>query len=337
MSTATHVPQTSTLAAEELSADDAAEVLRRVGRQALVRDSFLRFRYGDGFSSSRAMAFQFVLSFVPLVIAVVGLASALRAEKPAAALRATLLALSPGTGTDAVTQALEAGPGGPGGRAGGGTLALVLGLGTALVALATAMAQIERGANRIYGVQRDRPSVAKYGRAALLMLTAGIPAMLGFLLLVAGGPAVEAVRQSYGWPPGAVNAADYLRWPVGALLDMAALTALFKLSPRRRQPNWSWLAVGAGVSLGLWLLFTGLLALYVASSSSFGEVYGPLTGVFALMLWAQLTSVALLLGLAFAAQLEAVRAGVPSPVTRDPQAGERARAGSTVVLTPAAP
>jgi uncharacterized BrkB/YihY/UPF0761 family membrane protein len=81
----------------------------------------------------------------------------------------------------------------------------------------------------------------------------------------------------------------------------------------------SWLAVGAGLSLLLWLLFSGGLALYVASSGSFGQVYGPLTGIVALLLWSQLTSVALLLGLAFAAQLEAVRAGVAAPAQPDPE------------------
>ena len=72
------------------------------------------------------------------------------------------------------------------------------------------------------------------------------------------------------------------------------------------------------MSLALWLLLTGLLALYVAEGASFGTTYGPLTGIFALLLWANLSSVALFLGVAFAAQLEAVRAGVPAPASADP-------------------
>jgi uncharacterized BrkB/YihY/UPF0761 family membrane protein len=78
------------------------------------------------------------------------------------------------------------------------------------------------------------------------------------------------------------------------------------------------LAFGSGVSLALWLLHTGLLALYVVKSGSFGTTYGPLTGIFALLLWANLSSVALFLGVAFAAQLEAVRAGSPEPASADP-------------------
>ena len=65
-------------------------------------------------------------------------------------------------------------------------------------------------------------------------------------------------------------------------------------------------------------LYVGLLALYVARSGSFGTAYGPLTGIFALLLWANLSSVALFLGIAFAAQLEAVRAGASAPSSADP-------------------
>ena len=62
------------------------------------------------------------------------------------------------------------------------------------------------------------------------------------------------------------------------------------------------MAVGSAVALTLWLLLTWLLALFVRSSGSFGSVYGPLTAIMALLLWALLSGVALLLGIAFAAQ-----------------------------------
>lgn len=331
MSTATRVPETSRQAAEELSADDAAAVLRRVGRVHLLRDSFRRFRYADGFTSARALGFQFVLSFIPLVIAFVGLSSSIRTESLAEALRRTLLELSPGNGTDAVTQALERGTSAEGS---GGRVALAVGLVTALVALTTSMGQLERAANRIYGIQRDRPTGRKYLRAALLAVGGGIPAMLGFLVLVAGGRLLDSLDAVYDWGDGLHTAGEWVRWPLGALLDLLAITVIFRWAPRRKQPQMSWLAFGAGLALVLWLLFTGLFALYVTSSGSFGEVYGPLTGIVALLLWSQLTSVALLLGVSFGAQLEAVRAGVPSPVAVDPEAAPHGGHHAVVVLAP---
>ena len=333
MSTATHVPETSLREADELSADDAAAVLRRVGRVNLLRDSFRRFRYADGFTSARALGFQFVLSFIPLVIAFVGLSSTIRTDRAAETLRRTLLHLSPGGGDDAVSQALERGTSAAGS---GGRLALAVGLASALVALTTSMGQLERAANRIYGVQRDRPTLRKYGRAALVAVGGGVPAMLGFLVLVAGGTLLDALDSVYNWDSAWHTAGEWVRWPLGALLDLLAITVIFRHAPRRRQPQLSWLAFGAGLALALWLLFTGGFALYVRTSGSFGEVYGPLTGIVALLLWSQLTSVALLLGVAFAAQLEAVRAGVPSPVAADPEAAPGAERSSVVVLAPQA-
>ena len=223
MSTATHVPETSRLSREELSADDARATLRHVGTRRLAVDSFRRFRYGDGFTSSRAMGFQFVLAFVPLVIAFVGLASVVKADRAARALQRTLVTLTPGTGSDAIKQVLTESVSRSGA---GGRLALVVGLVSALVALAAAMGQVERAANRIYGVQRDRPTRRKYARATLLMLTAGIPAVIGFLLIIAGGATVDALSEAYGLGSATTLALQWVRWPLGVLLDVIAITAL---------------------------------------------------------------------------------------------------------------
>jgi len=316
MSTATRVPETITISGDELSADDAVTTLRRYGRWNLVKNSFIRFRYADGFTNARALALQLCLSFIPLIIAVVGLASAVHQEKIGQIIVQTLGGVLPGKNNgDMVEQAAQ--------RthdqgAAGGQLALWLGLLAAIIALTTAMGQIERGANRIYGIERDRPALRKYGRALLMALTAGLLLQLGFLVIVAGDALGEALAAAYGWGETFERAWTIGSWPAGIALAWASFTVVLERAPRRRQPAYSWLAVGSGVSLVLWLLLTGLLALYVVKSGSFGTTYGPLTGIFALLLWANLSSVALFLGVAFAAQLEAVRAGVPAPASDDP-------------------
>src|SRR5581483_491735 len=79
------------------------------------------------------------------------------------------------------------------------------------------------------------------------------------------------------------------------------------------QPNLSWLAFGATVSVFLWTLSTVGLGLFFTLSTSFGRTYGPLAGVIALLLWALLSSISMLFGGAVAAQLEAIRAGASTP------------------------
>ena len=65
--------------------------------------------------------------------------------------------------------------------------------------------------------------------------------------------------------------------------------------------------------MGLWTISTLLLGWFFQSSSSFGDTYGPLVGAVAVPLWALLSAIAILLGGAVAAQLEAIRAGVSVP------------------------
>ena len=111
------------------------------------------------------------------------------------------------------------------------------------------------------------------------------------------------------------------------LLMMAAIALLFRWSPA---------PAPAGAGRG-WRSAprssVGLLArrdrsawrCSSASSTSFGDTYGPLAGIVALLLWSLLSAVAVLFGAAVAAQLEAVRAGAAQAAGRREGRALRAR------------
>ncbi|MFG1676629.1 YihY/virulence factor BrkB family protein [Micromonospora sp. NPDC049282] len=313
MSSTKLVPETRLMAQNELSADDAWRTLRRHGGWRLLRDAFIRFRYGDGFSHSRALAFQLCLAVVPFLIALTGLITDLGADEGGKVLADTVLAITPGQSETVVQELLTDSDR----TEDAGELALTLGLITGLVALTTTMAQIERGANRIYGVERDRPAFPKYVRATVLALVAGVPALTGFLILVGGGAVGDSVRAHYEWGGAATVVWDVVRWPLSLGLTVLAVAALFRHTPRRKQPGLSWLFFGAGIAIAIWWVASLLLAAYVKYSGGFGQTYGALTGMMALLLWANLTGMALFGGLAFAAQLEAMRIGVEEPAQPD--------------------
>ncbi len=319
MGTVVHVPQTRDMIGDELSGDEAFTALRRYGGARLLLDAFSRFRYADGFTNARALGFQIVLGMVPFTIALVGLATAAHTESVGRIIELTLGRIVPGASADVIGEALR----GTRRTAGSGpwsTLALCLGLVFSVLNLASAMGQVERGANRIYGIERDRPFPRKYGRAVLLAFAAGVPMVLGFLVLVAGGAVSAATAEALG-VPGPPPWWGALEVPVGTALAWIASAVIFRWSPRRDQPGYTWLAFGSAVHLVLWVTATWLLTLYVSRSGSFGAVYGPLTAFVALLLWANLTGVALFLGIAFAAQLEAARAGLGRAVRPDPGPG----------------
>ncbi len=315
MGTARRVPQRHDVEGEELSGDEAWTALRRYGSWSLARDSFVRFRYADGFSHARALALQTVLSIVPLAIAAVGLSGVLHTEDIGRIAELTIRRLTSGPGQAVVDEALSESRRHAGN---GGQAALWLGLLFSLSNVTTGLCQVERGANRIYGNERDRPFLAKYTRGLVMAALAGFPLGLSFILTVLGSHLTHALAEVYQLGPTTVQAWEILRWPVGVLLAVLATSAIFRLAPRRRQPGYTWLAFGAVVYLLLWNLATWGLSVYVGASSSFTSVYGPLSAIVSLLLWSYLTSMALFLGLAFAAQLEAVRAGVREPVKADP-------------------
>ena len=314
MTTTKVVPVTTEMDGDELDAEDAWQLCRRIGLRRLLLDSFVRFRYADGFSHSRALALQGALAVVPFLLALSGLAAGIDHERPALVLARTIEHLSPGGGSrDALASAVT---GGGGEHAGG--IALVVGLFFSLLSMTTAMAQVERGTNRIYGIARDRKAVAKYTRALVLTAVLAVPVGLGFLLLVAGASFADAMRQTYGWSERTGDLWNACRWPIGVALVVFAIAVLLDHAPRRRQPALSWLALGATLSVLLAMAATGLLAAYVHLSGSFGAIYGPLGGVFALLLWSLLSSIAFFAGAAVCAQLEFLRAGGQHPVHDDP-------------------
>jgi YihY family inner membrane protein len=138
------------------------------------------------------------------------------------------------------------------------------------------------------------------------------------------------MRRWYHWSDAALSAWNLLRWPVSLGLTVVTVSLLFRYTPHRRQPGLSWLIIGAGLATMLWWLVSLLLASYAAESRDFGATYGPLTGVMALLLWANLTGIALFVGVAFAAQLEATRVGISGPAVVDQDKSLEERSQTTL-------
>jgi YihY family inner membrane protein len=303
MSTANYVPETW-----NLTGSDAKETLSEAGARRLLTDAFQRLRASDGFSHARSMAIATALILVQGLIALVGLASALDEGRLSESIVGMLKDLFPGPAgtvlTDAVQQAHEAG-------AQNRSLALTLGVVGALITGTTLLGQIERAMNRMYGIEIDRPTLHKYARAFVLTISAGLLAVAAFVATTLGRGLADV------WDsPVAQDVWNIVRWPLAFVLLVGATVCIFRWSPRRHQPSWSWLTLGALLSVTLVLIVTLALGAILSASSNLGQTYGPLAGFVALLLWTILTSIALLYGVAVAAQLEAVRAGAPAPRRR---------------------
>ena len=320
MSSAKLVPET-----RGLTGDDAWAVLKRTGWGRLAKDAFKRMRVADGFSHARSLAFLISLIAIEGLIGVVGLASVLHKGGVSKMIDDAVRRTVPGPAghvlTTAVTQAHRV-------AAQHHYGALLFGVIGALVVATTAMGQLERGLNRIYGVEQDRPTLKKYGLALFFALSVGTIGAAAFVCLAFGRDLFFSVHSH-----ALTSVWSVVRWPLGVGLTAIAVTLLFRWSPRRHQPSLSWLAFGSGISVFLWGLSTIGLGLFYGSSSSFGSTYGPLAGVVALLVWSLLSSISLFYGAAVAAQLEALRTGEPAPqdaekVTESDPASDPSRQGA---------
>lgn len=299
MSTATYIPETY-----ELEGEDAKTVLAQAEFVEVLKKSVIRFRRADGFSFARSLAFQVVMSAIPGLITVVAIAAMAGSSTVQTAIEESVRSVTPGPAADVVASAFRQAEENAGER---NPMPIVAGAFATLLSGVTAMAQLQRGANRIYGVDTDRDASRRYLTAVALALTVGLLLTIAFVALSFGGSIGSALSDEVASTWG------LLRWPFGVALAIGSISLIFKRAPNRHQPSMSWLMIGGTMATVAWIAATLGLGIYLNTSASFGDTYGPLAGFIGLMLWAQFSGVALLFGLAFAAQLEGERIGVTEP------------------------
>ena len=171
-------------------------------------DAIARLRAADGMSHARSLAFMIVLTSIPALIALIGLTAALGEGDLRTTITDILVSVGPGPAGDVLTTAIEQGSEAGARR---NLVPLVFGLVAAAISGTTAFGQIERGANRIYGIEQDRPTLRKYGFAAALAVSSGLLVVFGFVLLSAGHTVTDSID-----PPGSGWIWTVVRWIIGA-------------------------------------------------------------------------------------------------------------------------
>ncbi len=304
MSNATPIPET-----QELETESPKELVAQVTLRRLATKSVQRLNAADGFSYARSIGFQLVLAALPGIIFLIAVAMWTGNETLRTTVEGTLTSLSPGPTAELLSEAVDQAED----RARGDIIAMIAGGVAALTSGTVAMSQVAEGADRIYGIKRDRPPLRRYAQALLLALGVGALFVTAFFAIASGETLGEIVGDDSVWL--------WLRWPVGIFAAVVAMSVLYKAAPYRRQPPLRWLLVGGATGTVLWLAASIGLSLYLAMSSTFSDLYGPLAGFIGLMLWAQFSGLALMGGIAVAAQVEAERAGVTDVLVEETEDG----------------
>ncbi|MFP3987224.1 YihY/virulence factor BrkB family protein [Streptomyces sp. E11-3] len=183
----------------------------------------------------------------------------------------------------------------------------------------------------MYGLDGVRGIVKTRLLAFLLFVMALLIGSVALPLMVAGP---DRVLDILPWSEGLVRV---LYWPVVSLLGTAFLTTLYHVSVPVRS-RWVEDVPGALVALGLWVLGSFLLRIYLTrtiDTPGGPSIYGSLAAPIAVLLWMGVSAFAVLVGAAVNAAVDRVWPSIATAAAR--AANERAReAAAAAVVAKAA-
>ena len=199
----------------------------------------------------------------------------------------------------------------------GGVVLIVLGFLLAFWTATGAMNALIRGLNRVYGRKETR-SFLRQRLAALTMLVCLLLAFaLSFGLLVMGPVISEEVGEALGLEGVFSWIWWTAEWPILLLGLLLVFAAVLYLGPNVAHPRWRFLTPGSVVAVAIWLVASGLFAVYVSLFGSYNKAWGSLAAVIILLTWLWLSALALLLGAEMNAEAERsreLRQGQPAEV-----------------------
>ena len=189
-------------------------------------------------------------------------------------------------------------------RGGTRALAFLIGLVGAVWAASGAMSSVIKAMNKAHELQETRPIWKVRGIAILLVVLSGITTAGIFLLIVVGGALGNAIARKASLHGAFEWAWGFARWPVAFCAILLFFGLVYYLAPNKERPSWKWITPGAIVAGLLWLLLSGLFALYVNFAGNYSRTYGALASGVILLLWLNYSAFALLFGAELNAELD---------------------------------
>ena len=181
----------------------------------------------------------------------------------------------------------------------------------------------------MYGLDGQRGIVKTRLLAFVLYLAALVIGAVALPLMVAGPNAVMEIV------PWSENVVRVLYWPVVLVLSVVFLTTLYHVSVPVRSP-WVEDIPGALVALGMWVLGSFLLRIYLTQTVEGPTIYGSLAAPVAVLLWIGVSAFAVLVGAAVNAALDRVWPSVATAAAREAGLRTREAAAAKVVAQAAA-
>jgi membrane protein len=281
----------------------------RAGWLAILKRSVREFKHDDITDRAAALTYFGVLALFPAMLVLVSILGLLGKSTTQQVLD-NLGQVAPGgvhTFLKGVVTQVQ-------GKAGVGGIAGIIGLVIALWSASGYVAAFMRASNAIYDVDEGRPiwKTAPVRLATTVVLV--VMLVIAAAIVVLTGPIANQVGTAFGIGSTAVLIWDIAKWPVLLIIVSVMISLLYKASPNVRQPAFRWISAGGILAVVIWLIASGLFAVYVSFSGSYNKVYGALATVIIFLVWLWISNIAILLGAEFNAEAQrerAIRAGLP--------------------------
>ncbi|WP_372424603.1 YihY/virulence factor BrkB family protein [Salinarimonas chemoclinalis] len=172
--------------------------------------------------------------------------------------------------------------------------------------------------NVIYGEREKRSLVSLYGRSFAFTLATLVFTMV-LVNVVVGVPVVLQAL-----PLGGLGRLLIAAFPTLVLFFVAnvGIAALYRYGPSRVPARWRWISPGSLTAAAVWLVGSAGFSYYVSNLTDFSATYGSLGTIAAVMMWAWISTVILLVGAEVDAEMEHQTA---ADTTRPPDAPLGAR------------
>ncbi len=278
----------------DLSARDYKAIVVRAGKQALAH----------GITDlAAALAYYSFLAIPAVLLVAVGLFSLFASADAITTLIDKLGTVVPSQATQLIEESLR--------RMNenkNGSLAMVIvGFVLALWTTTGAMTSFMRAVNRAYDRDEGRGFVRQRLVAVQMVIAMAVAFLLVFGLLVLGpvmsswiGDALD-IEGAMGWLWWVVQ------WPILLVGLLAAFATVLYLGPNVDHPRWRFITLGAVFAVVVWLVASGLFAVYTSTFDSYNKTWGSLAAVIVMLTWLWVTGIALLLGAEINAEAERSR------------------------------
>ena len=323
-------PVDATLEAAKIDPDQRAERLKGVKldgagwKYALTR-ALKEFGNDGGTDLAAKLTYYLVLSLAPSLLAVFSILSLVLASNRGAIddLLGQLTGLVPSDYQALVTNLVTTMS--DSAASGGGIIALVIGIATALWSASAYVKAFNRSANTVYGYEEGRGLVklTLTNLLTTLILIVGIVVVL--ISLALNRSLVDGFLQPIAGPLGMTGVVNFLsdtflpvwawvKWPVVVLILLVLIATLYYTTPNVQKPRFHLFGPGNIVALVGMVLAAVALSVYFTQFAGY-SAYGAIGTIMALLFALWIFNIVLLLGLEVDAEVERARqleAGLPA-------------------------